>query len=779
MAYVACLSDRDRQLAERLAGFLPAHVYDIHAHPYRAKDFAPEAWPFLKGQTALGCAEHRRDLFRYMSPMGVTTIDGLYFGLPHRTAQRAALNEWVAAEVAAHGTPASRSLMLATPTDEPSRVADALRAGRFCGLKVYHCYADRPDTMHARLEEYAPEWMWELLHEIRGVLLLHLVRDGAIEDRENQNSLRRLCRAYPNARVILAHVARSFSYRNARAGLHTVADLDNIVVDTSAVCESEAFRCALDVLGPRRVLWGSDFAVSEMRGRAITTGALFFWLTPESIRPEHQPASASDLTLVGLESLAALHEACSDGGLTRGDLDDIFRENALRLLAPHLPAATKKRREPIERWRHARTVISGGTGLMSKRAEMFDANAWPAYFARCRGCEVWDLEDRRYVDLAGGVGAILLGYADPDVDAAVRRRITAGTYCSLVNPQEIELAERLLALHPWAAKVRYARGGGDAMNMAVRIARAATGRSGVAFCGYHGWHDWYLAANLGETDALNGHLLPGLAPRGVPRELQGTAVPFRYNDWASFEAAVQQLGDNLACVVMEPMRSQFPRDDFLARVAARCRAAGAVFVVDEVTSGLRFGFPGALQRLGVEPDLVVYAKAMSNGYPFGTVIGRDAIMEAADGSFISSSYWTDGVGTSAALAVLEKVQRLQVSELVWERGGKLQAQLRALAARHPECRLTIGGMPAVPTLGWDFGADAPLVQTLYVRSMLERGFLSASYHYVMLAHDETKLASYLAAADEALGELGRTLERGALAEEAGVPRAPQGFARLA
>jgi len=779
MTYVAQLTPRDLEIAQRLAGFLPEEVFDIHVHPYRADHFGPDAWPFLKEKPVLGCADHHRDLLRYMAPMGAKKLHGLYFGMPHRTANRAAINEWLADEVKTNGTPLSRGLMLVSPADDPAQVAAALRSGRFCGIKVYHCYADRPDTMHARIEEYAPDWMWEILHEVRGILLLHIVRDGAIEDPENQKSLRRLCRAYPNAKLILAHIARSFSYRNGRAGLHTVADLDNAVVDTSAICEAEAFRCALDVLGPRRVLWGSDFAVSEIYGRAVTTGSLFFWIMPGLIRPEYRPPSASDMTLVGLESLTALHEACEDSGLTRRDLDDVFRENALRLLAPHLPPPTQKPREGIELWQHARTVISGGTGLLSKRAEMFDAKSWPSYFSRCRGCEVWDLHDRRYIDVAGGVGAILLGYADPDVNAAVRRRVASGTYCSLVNPQEVELAEQLLALHPWAGKVRYARGGGDAMNMAVRIARAATGRSGVAFCGYHGWHDWYLAANLGETDALNGHLLPGLEPKGVPRELKGTAVPFKYNDWASFDAALAQLGGNLACVVMEPMRSQFPQDDFVAKVAARCRAAGAVFVVDEVTSGLRFGFPGAMKRLGVEPDLVAYAKAMSNGYPFGTVVGRDAIMQAADGSFISSSYWTDGVGTAAALAVLEKVQRLNLSELVWTRGGKLQTDLRAVAARHPACRLNITGMPALPTLAWDLGADGPLAQALYVRRMRERGFLCASYHYVMLAHDETKLASFLAAADETLGEIAAIIGRGTLAEESGVPRGQRGFSRLA
>ncbi|MEO7600140.1 MAG: aminotransferase class III-fold pyridoxal phosphate-dependent enzyme [Opitutus sp.] len=779
MNYVDNLTPRDRHLAAgALQDFVPAEIFDIHTHPYHAAHFAPGDWAFLAGRDVLGCHEHRQALQRYMP---ATTIHGLYFGMPRKSADRPAMNSWLSAEVRARGTPLSRSLMVVSPTDDREQVATALRGGQFCGIKVYHCYANRPDTMNAAVEEYAPDWMWEILHEVRGVMMLHIVKDDAMEDPDNQASLRRLCRAYPNLRLILAHVARSFNYRNARHGLDVLADLDNAVIDTSAICEAEAYRAALKLLGPRRILWGSDFAVSELRGRAITTGERFFWLHPELIRPDYQAATHTDMTLIGIESLLSLREACEDTGLTRSDVLDIFLHNARRVLAPHLPGAAAEEISPDGQklWQRARTVISGGTGLLSKRAEMFDAKTWPAYFSRCSGSDVWDLQDRRYVDFAGGVGAILLGYADPDVTAAVTRRLALGTYCSLVNPQEVELAEQLISLHPWAGKVRYARGGGDAMTMSVRIARAATGRSGVAFCGYHGWHDWYLAANLGETDALNGHLLPGLEPRGVPRELKGTSVPFRYNDLASLDAALAKLGGNLAAVVMEPMRSQLPRDNFIAEVAARCRAAGGVFIVDEVTSGLRHGFPGALARLGIEPDLAVYAKAMSNGIPFAAVVGREAIMQGADGSFISSSYWTDGIGPAAALAVLEKAERLGVYEIVNQRGLVLQNGLRTLAHRHGTCRAVVGGMPATPTMTFDLGVDAPLALVLYIRKMRARGFLVASYYYVMLAHDETRIAQLLAAADETLSEIGQLISAGTLAEVAGVPRGQRGFARLA
>jgi glutamate-1-semialdehyde 2,1-aminomutase len=348
-----------------------------------------------------------------------------------------------------------------------------------------------------------------------------------------------------------------------------------------------------------------------------------------------------------------------------------------------------------------------------------------------------------------------------------------------VNPQEVELAEALLALHPWAGKVRYARGGGEAMALAVRTARAATGRSGVAFCGYHGWHDWYLAANLGSTDALNGHLLPGLAPLGVPRELRGTSVPFRYNDLASLDAALAQLDGNLAAVVMEPMRSQMPADDFVAKAAARCRAANAVFVIDEVTSGLRFGFPGALSRLNIEPDLVVYAKAMSNGFPFGVVIGKDVIMKSADASFISSSYWTDGVGPAAALAVLEKAQRLHLHELIWQRGTNLQASLKLVADKHPLSQLVVGGMPAIPTVTFNLGSEARSAQTFFVRKMLARGFLVSSVFYLMLAHEDDCIKQLLEAVEGVLGELDQSIISGSLATEKMNSGLPTGFARLA
>lgn len=767
------LNDTDRKLLARaVEGFVPEHVFDAHTHLFHSRHFAQGNRPqFLDEDRGYGMRDFQDAMSRWMPGR---KVEGLFFGYPSAGNDRAGENAWVQSQIDLATN--SRALVLAAPTDDPAEVRRLMDTGVFVGIKPYRLYANVPDTREAEIESFAPEWMWELCHERDGIMVLHIMLADGITDPRNVAAIRRLCRRYPRCRLVLAHIARSFNYRHAREGLHALVDLDNVVVDTSAVTQAGAFRASIEILGPRRVLWGSDYMVSELRGSCVTQGDGFTWIYSEE-EAAQKLTIFGGYTLVGIESLLCLREACEDTGLNESDLHDIFHDNALRLLAPHLKAAPAHRSGP-ELWSEAKTKISCGTGLLSKRAHLFDPQAWPSYFSRCKGADVWDLDGRRYTDFTGGVGAILLGHADADVNAAVHRRVNLGSYCTLASPDEVALADLLLGLHPWAGKVRYARGGGEALGLAVRIARAATGRSGIAFCGYHGWSDWYLAANLGNDAALDGHLLPGLQPLGVPRELAGTAVPFRYNDAESFRAAMQKLDGRLAAVVMEPMRSELPRDGFVQKVADACRAAGSVFVLDEVTSGWRFGFPGAALRLGIEPDVAVYAKAMSNGYPSGAIVGKSAVMDAANDSFISSSYWTDGVGTAASLACIGKMQIEDVQAHVWALGERLQAGLREVAARHPALQLKIGGMPCAPSLAFQLGDDSAAAKALMIRHMLGRGFLMSSQLYVMWPHTNAIVSSMLSALDESLGLVTKTHERGALKVESGVKGVQQGFARL-
>lgn len=328
--YVSRLSSSDRALAAAsLKGFVPRHVYDVHAHTFDPSHYPQDGWRHLANAGVLGRETHQRDLKRYM---GCKTLEGLYFPLPDKNANQAAANAKAAAEARSSRLARNRALALVRPRDNPEAVSARLGSGEVIGLKPYHCYADRAHTMNAAIDEFAPEWMWDVLNEVRGVLMLHIVRDSAIADEENQKQLRYLCRRYPNVRLILAHIGRSFNYRNARQGLYCIADLENVFVDSSAICEAASFDVAFELLGPKRVMFGSDYPVSELRGRCATVGNQFIWLHPENFAAEHAKEVEQTLGLVGIESLLCLREACEDQGFTSSDLEDVFRRNAERIL---------------------------------------------------------------------------------------------------------------------------------------------------------------------------------------------------------------------------------------------------------------------------------------------------------------------------------------------------------------------------------------------------------------------------------------------------------------
>ena len=431
-----------------------------------------------------------------------------------------------------------------------------------------------------------------------------------------------------------------------------------------------------------------------------------------------------------------------------------------------------------ELYARARKRIPGGTQLLSKRPEMFLPGQWPSYFSRAAGVRVWDLDGREYVDMShNAIGANILGAADPDVDAAVIEAIRSGVASTLNAPEEVELADLLCELHPWAEMVRYARTGGEAMAMAVRIARARTKRDVVAFCGYHGWHDWYLAANLAEERALDGHLLPGLSPVGVPRGLIGTALPFRYNQLDELEHIVAAQAGTLAAIVMEPLRDNPPTGGFLEGVKRLARQSGAVFVLDEITAGFRLTTGGAHLTLGVTPDIAVFAKAMSNGYPMAAVIGTGDAMEAAQDSFISSTYWTDRIGPVAALATIRKHRRNDVATHVQRIGGRVQAGWREEGAR-AGLPIHVGGMTPLSHFHFD-GPQAQAGHTLFTQLMLERGYLAGKSFYATFAHGDQHIDSYMTAVRDVFGIIGGAFADGSAERRLHGPVAHTGFARLA
>jgi glutamate-1-semialdehyde aminotransferase len=430
-----------------------------------------------------------------------------------------------------------------------------------------------------------------------------------------------------------------------------------------------------------------------------------------------------------------------------------------------------------ELYRRAKRLIPGGTQLLSKRPEMFLPEQWPSYYASARGVEVTDLDGRVCVDMSiMGVGACVLGYADPEVDAAVLNAIGHGITCTLNAPEEVELADLLMELHPWAQRVRYCRSGGEAMSMAVRIARAHTGRSKVAFCGYHGWTDWYLAANLAEDHALDGHLMPGLQPGGVPRGLTGSALPFHYNRLDQLEAIVNQHRSDLAAIIMEPQREDAPKPGFLEAIRGIARDIGAVLIFDEITSGFRMTTGGIHLLLKVEPDLAVFAKAMSNGYAMATVIGREAVMEAAQSTFISSTNWTERIGPAAAIATIRKYKRENVASHLIRIGQMVIDGWRQMA-KASGLKIHVGPLPSLAHFSLEHPDELALC-TLFTQIMLEKGYLAFHQFKPSFAHQPHHIEGYLAAAKEAFQILGEAAEQRNAQSRLKGPVARRGFYRL-
>jgi len=369
--------------------------------------------------------------------------------------------------------------------------------------------------------------------------------------------------------------------------------------------------------------------------------------------------------------------------------------------------------------------------LLSKRAEMFLPDQWPAYFSKAKGCKVWDLDGNEYIDMSiMGIGTNILGYGHQEVDDAVRKTIDAGNMSTLNCPEEVYLAEKLIELHPWAAMVRLARSGGEANAIAIRIARAETGKDKVAICGYHGWHDWYLSANLGDEKNLAGHLLPGLAPNGVPQCLLGTVFPFNYNNFAELETLVK--AHDIGVIKMEVVRNCGPQDNFLQKVRQLATERGIVLIFDECTSGFRQTDGGIHKMYGVEPDMAMFGKALGNGYGITAVIGKREIMGAAQTTFISSTFWTERIGPTAALKTLEVMERIKSWERITQTGQDITAKWNALADKHG-LSITTNGLPALT--GFSFNSPNALAyKTLITQEMLTKGYLAGTSVYVCTEH---------------------------------------------
>lgn len=398
-------------------------------------------------------------------------------------------------------------------------------------------------------------------------------------------------------------------------------------------------------------------------------------------------------------------------------------------------------------WERSKNAILNGNSLLSKSPDSILPGLWPSHFERAKGCHVETTGGHRYLDFSNmGVGSCILGYAIDEIDQAVGEVINKGVMSSLNCAEEVDLAETLLRIDSWAGKVRFARTGGEALSIAVRLARAATNRSKIIISGYHGWHDWYLAANLKSTDKLNGYLIPGLAPKGVPPELEGLTYVHDLVDLEALRGVLQKR--ETAAVVMEVARFSGPDRQLLQKIRDICNETLTLLIFDECTSGFRETLGGMHAGSGVSPDLCTYGKAIANGYALTAITMTEKVAQDSAGVFISSTFWTERIGPAAALATISFLNRHKVPDAIRQKGIFLRERLESMF-KSEEVNFSIIGLNSLPCFYSEDGSDRVAITKL----LLQKDILFSGTVYLSYAHDDEYLEHFIDQMTEAVRTL--------------------------
>ncbi len=408
--------------------------------------------------------------------------------------------------------------------------------------------------------------------------------------------------------------------------------------------------------------------------------------------------------------------------------------------------------------KEAKKIIPGGNQLLSKRSEIFLPGFWPTYYKKAKGCKVWDLNNKMYYDFAGmGVTSCVLGYSDKDVNKSLNEGIKNGSMCTLNAAEEVSLAKELLSIHKWSGMAKFCKSGGEACMVAIRIARAFTNKKNIAFCGYHGWHDWYLAANMGNSKNLDNQLLPGLKAKGVSDSFKNTIKPFIYNDIESIKNIFKNKNNNIGIIIMEPMRGVKPQKNFLKKVALIAKKNKALLIFDEITSGFKDIYGGLHLKFKIKPDIAIFGKSLGNGYPISAIIGRKNIMQVAQETFISSTMWTDRLGFIAANSTLKKLKKFKINTLIAKYGEKIKNGWEKLAKKN-EIKILITGQNSIPCLNFDY-QNNPEILTFFTQEMLKKGFLAGSQVATTYAYNDRIINKYLNEVDEVFKKINLSLQK--------------------
>lgn len=388
----------------------------------------------------------------------------------------------------------------------------------------------------------------------------------------------------------------------------------------------------------------------------------------------------------------------------------------------------------------------------SKSLTQYPIGVSPFFIAKGKGSRVWDVDGNEYIDFVNSLLSVTLGYCDRDIDKAVQEQMKNGVIFSLPHKLEMEVAEKLIDAIPCAEKVRFGKNGTDATSAAIRISRAYTGKEHIAVCGYHGWQDWYIGSTTRDL--------------GVPNSVKDLTHKFKYNNIESLEKIFQEK--ELACVIMEPMNIEYPKDNFLEEVKELTHKNNALLIFDEMITGFRYSMGGAQELFGVTPDLATFGKGMANGYPLSAVVGSNEIMEKVKDIFFSGTFGGETLSLAAANMVIDKYKKDSVPKYLNDLGNDLLKKLNQLIINEGlRDVFWTSGHPA-----WSFlqikAQDKYTVleiKTLFLQEMFKRGILMLSSHNLSFSHSKEDIDKLISVYREVLPLIKKSIDNGNLIEQ--------------
>jgi glutamate-1-semialdehyde 2,1-aminomutase len=387
----------------------------------------------------------------------------------------------------------------------------------------------------------------------------------------------------------------------------------------------------------------------------------------------------------------------------------------------------------------------------SKSFTQYPRGASPFFIEKGKGSKVWDVDGNEYIDFVNSLAAVTLGYCDKDVDKAVQDQMKNGVTFSLPHILEMEVAEKLIEIIPCAEKVRFAKNGTDATSASIRIARAYTGKEHIAVCGYHGWQDWYIGSTTRDL--------------GVPEAVKELTHKFEYNNIRSLEKIFQE--QELACVIMEPMNIEYPKDNFLEKVKELTHKNNALLIFDETITGFRYSLGGAQELFNVIPDLATFGKGMANGYPLSAVVGRNEIMQKVEDIFFSGTFGGETLSLASAKVIIDKYKKYNVVKYFEEVGIDLLMRLNRLIDDNDlNDVFYTSGHPS-----WSFlhiksqdNYSTFEIKTFFLQEMLKQGVLTLGAHNLSFSHTKKDIDKLIKVYQEVLPLIKQHVRKGTLIE---------------